>query len=180
MDQAVLRDIKPPVYFKTNYWPLIIILSLIVTVVIIYTAVYFIRRRLSAAKAGPFAPPKKAHETAYEALNILRSENLPASGRIKEYYIELSRIVRCYIEDRFSVKAPEMTTEEFLCSLRDSGILTGAQKNIIKQFLSQCDLVKFARYGPAPEEVGGSFNTAKRLIDQTRVETEDEKEALRR
>lgn len=172
MDQTGIKDIKPPLSFQANYMLVIIILAIIIISLLILLAIYIIKKRAGSKGSRQAMPPKKAHEIAYEALNELKSRKLPASGFVKEYYFEISRIVRCYIENRFSLKAPEMTTEEFLYSLKDSYILTGPQKDIIKEFLNQCDLVKFAKYGPTVDEVEASFATAKRLVDETKIEDE--------
>ncbi len=173
MEQAGLRDIKPPLFFKADYTILIIILALIIIAAAALLIIYLLKKR-QHKKPKETIPPKKAHEIAYELLNRLKAKNLPASGRVKEYYFEISKIVRSYIENRFSLKAPEMTTEEFLYSLKDSGILSGAQKNLVKEFLSQCDMVKFAKYGPTEEEIDTSFTSAKRLVDETKLEEKEQ------
>ncbi len=82
--------------------------------------------------------------------------------------MEFSRIVRQYLEDRFAIRAPEMTTEEFLISLKTSSQLTAEQKQIVGQFLDACDQVKFARHLPTEKEVQHSFDLMKRFITQTR------------
>ena len=115
-----------------------------------------------------FIPREAADKIAYQALERLKAKDLPRFGKIKEYYIELSDIVRRYMENRFSFRAPEMTTEEFLYFLRESDRLKGAHKNLLKQFLNHCDLVKFAKYGPTGQEIDGSFNFAKKLVDETK------------
>ncbi len=164
-----IKDIKPPVFFPYSYMPLIIIFSL----VLLATSVFLVKLFLNKIKKGQkeFAyPSKPAHQIAYEALELLRNKNLPVIGNVKEYYIDLSDIVRHYIENRFDIRAPEMTTEEFLFSLRDSGDLTGTHKNLLKEFLSHCDMVKFAKYGPTQEEIEGSFNVAKKLVDETKAQ----------
>lgn len=172
MDNAVLKDIKPPLSFQTSYILLIIILAVIIVAILVYVVMRILKKRTDLIMSKRLAPIKKPHEIAYEALDNLRSRNLPDKGRAKEYYFELSKIARTYIENRFFLKAPEMTTEEFLYSLKDSDILTDVQKNIIKEFLNQCDLVKFAKYGPNKEEIETSFNIAKKLVDETKLEDE--------
>ncbi|MGD2279024.1 MAG: BatD family protein, partial [Candidatus Omnitrophota bacterium] len=119
---------------------------------------------------------KPAHVIAYEELNNLRGEDLPAKGRVKEYYIRLSDIVRHYLEKRFSYRAPEMTTEEFLKAIKESKEFDKECKDLLKEFLSHCDMVKFAKYGPTPLEILDSFKSAERLIDRTRI-AEEEAEA---
>ncbi|MEO5360312.1 MAG: hypothetical protein H7843_07660 [Nitrospirota bacterium] len=129
--------------------------------------IYYLVKRRKGKKALP-PPPRRAHETAYEALQRLKEKNLDKSGLIKEYFTELSSIVRYYIEDRFKLKAPEMTTEEFLFMVRGSEELSGAHKELLKDFLNRSDMVKFAKYGPSFDEIQGSFISARKFIDETR------------
>jgi len=173
MDQTGIRDIKPPLNFQANYMLLIIILAIVVISLLIFLVIYILKKRAGSKKRREIMLPKKAHEIAYEALRLLKSRDLPASGHVKEYYFEISKIARAYVENRFSLKAPEMTTEEFLYSLKDSSILTLRQKDIVKEFLNQCDLVKFAKYGPSADEIEASFDTVKKLVDETRIETRE-------
>lgn len=171
----MLRDIKPPVYFKTSYLMLFAVLGTAFLAVLFFLARLFLKRRKRESDTPPVI--KLPHEIAYEALETLKAKGLPAKGMIKEYYSELSDIVRRYIENRFSIRAPEMTTEEFLFTLRDSGSLTGAQKNLVKEFLTLCDIVKFAKYGPTHAEINGSHGAAERLVDETKVVVTETEEA---
>jgi len=162
-----LRDIKPPLNFPFNYLALIIIAAILLAAAL-GVFIYFWLKKKRAAENVVAGIPLSADQIAYQALEKLKAKNLPAAGKLKEYYSELSAIVRRYVENRFSIRAPEMTTEEFLAGLSFSGVLSGAHKNILKEFLQHCDLVKFARYGPLPEEVEQSFNYARRFIDETK------------
>ncbi len=162
-----IRDIKPPVYFPENYLFFIIIGIIIILAGLVFL-VLFLRKRLKRHANGPQVPEKLAHQIACEALLALKAQDLAGLGKTKEYYFRLSDIVRHYIESRFSIKAPEMTTEEFLFSLRDSDVLSGRHKNLLKEFLGLCDIVKFAKYGPAQEEIDESFNAAMKLVEETK------------
>ena len=134
------------------------------------------RRALAAAEADR-EEPRLPHEVAYEQLRLLKAKDLPGQGLVKEYYTELSDIIRRYLEGRFSFRAPEMTTEEFMESIKRSALLTREHKDILGGFLSHCDMVKFARYGPSELEMMDSYRSAEQLVDQTReVEEEDEEE----
>jgi hypothetical protein len=94
--------------------------------------------------------------------------DLISKGQIKEYYYRLSNIVRHYIENRFKLMAPERTTEEFLAEMMVTGKLTEDHKELVGNFLEHCDMVKFAAYGPDSREIENSFNSAKKLVDETR------------
>jgi len=161
-----LRDIKPPIDPRPNFFWLIVLLVAVVLAVIIYFGWrFFIKLKKVAASPQVIHPP---HEVAYERLDQLRQRNLPAHGQIKEFFSELSDIIRRYIEGRFHIDAPEMTTEEFLWSLKQSIELSNNHKSLLQDFLNCCDLVKFAKYGPSTEEIDKSFDSAKRFVDETK------------
>lgn len=161
-----IRDVKPPVAYPLGYGWIVIVIVLVLLGVL--AAFFWQRRRKGGPKGPPPVPPKPPHEVAYAALAALEAEHLPVQGRIKEYYIRLSNIVRYYMEGRFCIHAPDMTTEEFLFFLKGSDQLSGRQKNELKAFLNSCDMVKFAKYGPGGDEMRESFDLAKRVVDETR------------
>jgi len=133
-----------------------------------------------AAAAGAFAYTRRkrvqelvrifrpAHEVAYERLRILVAEGLVEAGNIKEFYERISNILRHYIEDRFRLRAPERTTEEFLNELKVSDALTSSDKEDIGEFLVHCDLVKFAKHKPTSEQIQRTFDLVKGFIERTR------------
>ena len=111
---------------------------------------------------------KPAHEIAYARLQALINRDLLKQGKVKEFYEGVSNILRHYIEDRFELRAPERTTEEFLVEIRDAGVLTEAHRKALAEFLTHCDLVKFARHSPTAEQVQRTFDLAKNFIKQTK------------
>jgi len=167
-----IRDIKGPVYFSVNFLPLIIILCLF-TMIGTFFLIRYILKKMKEKEEDTVLKVRPPREVAYEALEALKAKNLPSQGKVKEFYYELSLIVRHYIEDRFNIKAPEMTTEEFLFALQESETLSGTHRNHLKEFLNLCDIVKFAKYGPTQKETDDSFNAAKRFVDETKP-VEDE------
>lgn len=111
---------------------------------------------------------KGAHELAYERLSELERQGYVEAGMLKEFYEGVSNVLRYYIEDRFTLKAPEHTTEEFLYELQYSYVLSTEDKDSVGQFLRHCDLVKFARQEPTEVEVNGSVKLVKGFVDRTR------------
>ncbi len=160
-----IRDIKGPVsYWDKTY--IYIILGIVAAIaLILFVIIYLQKRRKTKEVAIPSIP---AHEIAYEALKKLMVKDYLSTGQVQEFYFELSNIARHYIEDRFQLKAPEMTTEEFLITLKKSEVLNAEQKILVKDFLSQCDMVKFAKYLPQKNEIDSSYESAKNLVDQTK------------
>jgi hypothetical protein len=134
---------------------------------------FVLRRRSGGAGLSSARKRLTPYRAAMRALRALEQERFPEKGLIKEYYSRLSGIIRTYIEDRFGLRAPEMTTEEFMEEARASGELDNTQKHLLNEFLVHCDMVKFARYGPTPEEMGRSFSSAENFIEQTKEGEED-------
>jgi hypothetical protein len=162
-----IRDIKPPVNLPGNHLFLIIIAVILCILLLGVLARSLVKNR-DRHSPSIQCLKRPAHETAYLALKGLKAKGLPQLGLVKEYYFRLSGIVRHYLEDRFYLRAPEMTTEEFLYSMRESAALSLRQKNIVRDFLSHCDMVKFAGYSPAKDEIKNIFSIAMQLIDETR------------
>ncbi|MDD5428754.1 MAG: hypothetical protein PHI58_05945 [Candidatus Omnitrophica bacterium] len=159
---ADIKDVKGPLgYFEINWF--LVLGALILLIAIALFLMYKFRKRP--------APIKLPHETALEELEAVRG-NFMRNSDIKEYYAGISDCVRRYIERSFKLKAPEMTTEEFLGSLRESAalslVLTLDQKDLLKDFLNACDLVKFAKYNPAKGEMEAIFLSAKKFIEETK------------
>jgi len=111
---------------------------------------------------------KPAHEIAYERLRALVKEDLVGAGKIKEFYERISDILRHYIEHRFSLRAPERTTEEFLAELTNTDVLPATEKQRLGEFLQHCDLVKFAKHNPTTQQIQETFDLVKDFIDKTK------------
>lgn len=113
----------------------------------------------------PLPPPP--HEVAIAALRNLLSRGWIETGQIEPFYVELSSIVRRYIEDRFGLRAPERTTEEFIREAASSRLLSADHQLLTRDFLEQCDLVKFAKHRPGAPEMRAGFDAAERLVMET-------------
>jgi hypothetical protein len=113
---------------------------------------------------------RSASDIAFGRLAALEGRGLP-EGRdaVDAWYVELSDIVRRYIEDRFAIRAPELTTEEFLREARRLRELGEPQRAALSAFLEGCDRVKFAAHQPAAEESREALGLARRLVEETAV-----------
>ena len=113
-------------------------------------------------------------DRAIARLERLEGRGLPRADAADAWYVELSDIVRRYIEERFALRAPELTTEEFLLVAGRSADLTPVHRELLSEFLATCDRVKFARYSPGEEESQGALAVARRFLTETRVTGERE------
>ncbi len=139
---------------------------------LIYLAWWINRRRKlrhnKVEEVDPFTllPP---HVAAIMELDKLKSEKPWVTGRNKEYYTRLSEVIRKYIQRRFLIDAPEMTTSEILeLFYRDKETLSVYQN--LKQILSLSDLVKFAKMIPIENENELSLMNAYLFVNQTKIE----------
>jgi len=160
-----IKDVKPPVELPINHFLIFLIALILLSVGIVL--VYLIIKRRNKVIPAP-TDTRTPWEKAFDQLNELKNKNLIAVGKIKEYYSEMSDIVRQYFELRFKINAPEMTTEEFLLFIKNYTGLIREQKEVFKEFLNSCDMVKFAKHIPVIEEAEHSFQLAWRLIEETK------------
>ncbi len=125
-----------------------------------------IRARLAARPAPAPPPPPPLHEEALALLAALAAERLPEQGRIDEYHIRMSDIVRGYLSKRYRIKAAESTTSEIADGLYGRGL----QSEVIarcREVLYGCDLEKFAGMTPTLDDMTTLMSRARRLIDET-------------
>ena len=167
-----LKDIREPVAYPSSYIG-IIVLACIALAVLIGFCVYWFRKRIK--KGGSSAVPLASWEIALRELNKLQQKNLLAQGLADLYYYELSGILRRYIEQRFFIKAPEMTTDEFMVYIKESNVLEKKHMEQLKAFLVLADLVKFAKYSISREDAVKSFNEVFSFVEQTKVTAPQDK-----
>ena len=112
-------------------------------------------------------PPPPPHSIALKALQRLKNDALIEKGEVEPFYVRLSDIVRHYIEDRFSLRAPEQTTEEFIRVATRSHLLSPDHQKLTQEFLEQSDLVKFARHTPERSDMETALTAGERLVRET-------------
>lgn len=126
-----------------------------------YGAWRLFRKVQRAVKLHRMSP----RERALFELAELMARDLVGHDRVKDFYFELTMIVRLYIERAHAVRAPEQTTEEFLVIVsRDSRFKPDVAKRL-REFLQAADLVKYAGVRPERSSVDGAISTARNYIE---------------
>jgi len=92
----------------------------------------------------------------------------------EQFCMEVSKIIRVYLEERFNLHAPDRTTEEFLLELQSSQRLAGEHKQLLADFLGECDMVKFAKAEPPEQELRNLHEAASRLVGETQPSLREE------
>jgi hypothetical protein len=163
--QPELKEIAEPVEMPAPWWPWIVggigLAALVV-------ALLWWRRRKQLERDA--IPPPAPHDVAYAELDKLMALGLLEKGEAKLFYLRLSNVLRHYIEDRFGLRAPEQTTEEFLAELQRGQPFAPKHNESLQAFLEHCDLVKFAELQPTPEEAETSVDLCRKFIGETKQE----------
>lgn len=128
MELELERDF-PPLSWKLAGWCALVLASALLLIAAVYLAVRYAVRRIREHRMSPI-------ERAWAELGRLLEKGLPGRGRYKDFYVELTMVVRRYIQRRYGIRAPHMTTEEFLATARPTDEL--------RRFLESADMVKFA------------------------------------
>ena len=158
-----IRDIRVPVEIP-YFW---ILLGVLLCALAAGIYIFYSRKKKSEVPVV-IVPRRPAWEIANERLTTLAGKNYPAKGMFKTFYGELSDIVRHYLEDQFHIRAPEMTTEEFLNHMKITAVLKTEHKEILKDFLNGCDMVKFAKFEPGINDAQANFDLVKKLIVESK------------
>lgn len=134
--------------------------AVLVLLALAFVAWRFLRRE----RMVPEIPP---HEAARAELARLRAEALPESGRVLEFYVRLSDIVRRYVERRFAIRAPELTTKEFLDAAGHHPSVREEHRILLGGFLRSADRVKFAAERPGTRECDAAFEAAEAFVNES-------------
>jgi len=114
------------------------------------------------------APALPPHIVALDQLKALRDKKLWQNDQVKAYYIELSDILREYLEKRYVVKTHEKTTDEIFIGLKRIS-MPEESRNRLKQVLVLADLVKFAKERPLPPENELSMDNSLDFVVKTQL-----------
>jgi len=169
-DDNVFVDVKP-LYVRPTFTTIgLYILSGLGVLAVLALVIWLIRKTHEQIQVRKMSPK----ERAMRELSKLLGKHLVEKHKVKEFYLELTMIVRRYIERSYGVRAPEQTTEEFLEAVAQSPIFDSKTVEVLKEFLESADLVKFAGFKPEQDSIDKSVSTAKKYIstDSRNIETE--------
>jgi hypothetical protein len=140
MECSPKKDL-PPLSWKLASFVALILSGAAVLAFVIFKIISFAARKVKEHRMSPI-------ERAWVELDRLLLKGLPGRGRYKDFYVELTMVVRRYVQRKYGIKAPHLTTEEFLLQFRDAGAVG---RDALAKFLESADMVKFAGVEANPE-----------------------------
>jgi hypothetical protein len=162
-----IKDVKSPLTIPYD-WKLLLLWIVIAILVLILGNYLYKKYKRSKAdqpveKKVITVPP---HVIAMNDLEKLEKEQLWQKGFIKDYHSRITEIIRNYFEERFDLPAMELTTTETIQHLK-SIKETENILNITNDFLSNADLVKFAKFQPLESVNEAMMKQAKEIVQST-------------
>lgn len=164
-----LRPAPAPLPVRVGGMPWWVVAAAAVLASLLVWALLRLRRTRTVAA---HAVRTSAFAEAHGRLQRLQAAGAPDAGALEQWFVELSLVVRTYIEGRYGIRAPEKTTEEFLVIAAKHPDLSLEHRTLLQPFLRRCDEVKFAGYVPSPEESLAALDAALRFVEETKPATE--------
>jgi hypothetical protein len=153
-----LHDIVPPVdYSLIPAWVVFVLAFIVLSLLgaLIWWLVVRNRQRP--------VPPQLPRDRALAALATARSEIDAISPY--QFSIRISDILRSYVTDQFGLPVTRQTSVEFLDNLKRGPRFSAEEKTLLEDFLSRCDLIKFARYEATPSDSHLLLEEAVRFVE---------------
>lgn len=117
----------------------------------------YLARRVKEHRMSPI-------ERAWLELERLLSRELPRHGKYKDFYVELTMVVRRYVQRKYGIRAPNLTTEEFFAELRQENRADLGHLRELESFLESADMVKFAGVEATPEMAASATENARNYL----------------
>jgi len=162
-----IKDVKSPLTIAFDWLDLMVWLILGLILIIVG---WFLYQRYKKKKSETPVEKKiirtPVHVKALNALDELDKKQLWQKGKIKEYHSRITEIIRIYFEDRFGLPAMELPTTESIGQLRK---IKEAENitDLTSDFLSNADLVKFAKFQPLQSVNEEMMTQARNIIRDT-------------
>jgi hypothetical protein len=153
-----IRDIRQPRHVPAP-WFWVVVAAGVAICLAAAVAVWAALRRNRIFQLSPT-------EIALQHLEEARRLIDPAHAR--EYCFAVSSIIRGYLEKQLRLRAPRLTTEEFLRELVEGPErIAGEQRALLGDFLGHCDLAKFAGWYYSRAALSDMHKIAVEFVQQT-------------
>lgn len=159
----------PPITLKLVGKVLALLAGALAVLSVIWFLIRLIARKVKEHRMSPI-------ERAWVELDRLIAKGLPGRGRYKDFYVELTMVVRRYVQRKYGIKAPHLTTEEFLAEFGERGMGNGEKGgDELRTFLESADMVKFAGVKATPEMADSATESARGYLKSDAEEEKDKR-----
>lgn len=170
---AKITDIRDAMYTPWTLKEIVAYIPLILGVIALIGVLifgYWEYKRRAGKATGEVIKPKKVepcHVTALDDLEALKQKELWQHSHVKEYYSELTDILRTYISARYDLNAMESTTDEIMSDLKSIPNIDMSDTTRMQNILELADFAKFAKMEPPPDENDGAMRQAIEFVSNT-------------
>ena len=155
MEADPSRDL-PPLSWKLVGWIALCLIAVAVVAYALFRLVKLVAQKVKEHRMSPI-------ERAWVELERLLKKGLPGRGKYKDFYVELTMVVRRYIQRKYGIRAPHLTTEEFLAEVVSGGDRLASPARL-RQFLESADMVKFAGVEATPDMADEATESAREYL----------------
>jgi len=138
--------------------------------------IYYLLKRRKKSVLGNIpqkiiVPPEEAHLIALRALDTLKRSKYIRFEQFKDFYSELTFILKQYYENRFLIDALEQTTSEFLDTMTSMSEFETQMISETHELLELADFIKFAKGKSDELQAGKALTLAIDLVNRTKVQS---------
>lgn len=160
--------------FIPEWWPWLLIALGIIGLAVLVAILY----KKNGARLLPHKKIIPPYQLAINRLSKLKQRRMAESGHDKEYYTELTDILRQYLEGRFNINAREMTSSQIIDALEQNPEIS-KYVDSMNAMLQTSDFVKFAKHRSNVDDNVRAFATVHDFVTETRPEEPEEAKTKR-
>jgi hypothetical protein len=173
------HDLKPQISLpRPPLWPWLLGGLLLAALLGAAGWLLLARLRRRTAPASALTVPldtRPPEEIAYGELDRIAALDLPAQGEMKRHYTLVTDCMRTYVQERYHIPALDRTTEELVSAFRRVRIDRG-HTSLLRELLTNADLVKFAQTRPPINQARAVVDQARHIVDVTKIENSEMRE----
>ena len=161
-----IHDIKEQMRYPLTFRELLPwIGGVLLVAALMFLGIRAVRRRRGESARAEHRDP--AYIVALRELDKWRGDAFWAPEKQKAFYSGITDALKTYMEDRFGVDAPEMTTAELFEALKGAEDLPADLREEMREVFECADYVKFAKHVASQEENARALPTAVRFVTST-------------
>lgn len=163
----VIHDIKGQIEYPVTFREVLpwVLGGLAAIALILFIA--WLMDRAAKRRAEALKPKDPAYIVALRELDKYRSDKYWAPEKQKAFYSGITDALKFYMDDRFGVDAPEMTTAELFDALKSDKDITPEMYSELKELFERADFVKFAKHVASDAENAAALPLAVRFVTTT-------------